>query len=102
MRLPPEGWADEITGLHGQLIQCMEELIEREDELRDATDDIARLERRMGDMTAQQTLLYVDENSEKSETGRRGEGGRGRERVSWCMCVCVCVASSESWQVSMV
>ena len=89
MRLPPEGWADEITGLHGQLIQCMEELIEREDELRDATDDIARLERRMGDMTAQQTLLYVDENS---------EGGRGRERVSWCMCV----ASSESWQVSMV
>ena len=98
MRLPPEGWADEITGLHGQLIQCMEELIEREDELRDATDDIARLERRMGDMTAQQTLLYVDA---KSETGR---GGRERERVSWCMCVCVCVcvASGESWQVSMV
>ena len=89
MRLPPEGWADEITGLHGQLIQCMEELIEREDELRDATDDIARLERRMGDMTAQQTLLYVDEKSEKSETGRGGRGGE-EEREYRGVCVCVC------------
>ena len=87
MRLPPEGWADEITGLHGQLIQCMEELIEREDELRDATDDIARLERRMGDMTAQQTLLYVDE---KNEAGRGGRAREGERIVVYCGVLCVC------------
>ena len=42
---------------------------------------------RMEDMTAQQTLLYVDE---KSEAGR---GGRAREReriVVYCGVLCVC------------
>jgi hypothetical protein len=30
MNLPPEEWADEVKDLNGQLVECLEQLFERE------------------------------------------------------------------------
>ena len=44
MNLPPEEWALEVKELNGQLVECLEQLYEREEELEEQRSTVASLE----------------------------------------------------------
>ena len=44
MNLPPEEWALEVKDLNGQLVECLEQLYEREEELSEQKGTIESLE----------------------------------------------------------
>ena len=58
LKLPPEEWADELAGINGQLIESLEELAQRDDELAAMTEELNVCRESMKDMQAQQILLY--------------------------------------------
>lgn len=60
MRLPPEEWADEVRDLNAQLIECVEQLYERETELNDTKDVISNLEENLVAIKQQTTVMYFD------------------------------------------
>lgn len=68
LSLPPEEWADEVRELNAQLIECLEQLSEREKELSDHEELLRRYEGHLGSMRQQTALLYKDhmESTEKT------------------------------------
>lgn len=44
MNLPPEEWALEVKELNGQLVECLEQLYEREEELEEQKSTVTSLE----------------------------------------------------------
>ncbi|GMH51677.1 hypothetical protein TrST_g11013 [Triparma strigata] len=73
LSLPPEEWADEVRELNAQLIECLEQLSERENELSDHEELLRRYEGHLGSMRQQTALLYKDhmEATEKSATSEK-------------------------------
>lgn len=60
MNLPPEEWADEVKNLNAQLIESLEQLYEREQELEDQQTFIAAQEDSMVEIKQQLATLYFD------------------------------------------
>lgn len=58
MNLPPEEWALEVKELNGQLVECLEQLYEREEELSEQKGTIASLEENL--VSRVSCLLHVD------------------------------------------
>ena len=58
LQLPPEDWADELAGINGQLIESLEELAAREDEITHLTDELGATRAVLRDVHAKETLLY--------------------------------------------
>jgi chromosome segregation ATPase len=58
MQLPPEDWADELSNVNAQLIEALEEIAAKEDELNDVTGQLAAVHDAMKDVHAKETLLY--------------------------------------------
>ena len=58
LQLPPEDWADELAGINGQLIESLEELAAREDEITTLTDELSSTKAVLRDVHAKETLLY--------------------------------------------
>lgn len=44
LNLPPEEWATEVKELNGQLVECLEQLYEREEELEEQRSTVSSLE----------------------------------------------------------
>ena len=44
LNLPPEEWAQEVKDLNGQLVECLEQLYEREEELEEQKSTVNSLE----------------------------------------------------------
>ena len=68
LSLPPEEWAEEVRELNGQLIECLEQLSDREKELEEHEELLRRYEGHLGSMRQQSALLYKEhmESVEKS------------------------------------
>ena len=60
LNLPPEEWANDVRDLNGQLIECLEQLYERETELEDHKKVITSLEENLIAVKQQTTSLYYD------------------------------------------
>lgn len=58
--LPPEEWADELNDLNGQLIECLEQLFEKEEELQHQQELLGSMEGSLVDTKQQLTVLYHD------------------------------------------
>lgn len=58
--LPPEEWADELKELNGQLIECLEQLFEKEEELNQQREIITHMETHLVDAKQQMSAAYVD------------------------------------------
>lgn len=60
LNLPPEEWTHDVRDLNGQLIECLEQLYEREEELREQKSTVAAMEDDMIAMKQQMACLYYD------------------------------------------
>lgn len=60
MNLPPEEWAHEVRDLNGQLVECLEQLYEREQELEEQQATIEGLEDTLVSSKQQLAALYYD------------------------------------------
>ncbi len=60
MNLPPEEWAQEVKELNGQLIECLEQLFERERETEEQQSVIAGLEDTLVVIKQHLAALYYD------------------------------------------
>lgn len=60
LNLPPEEWAGEVKDLYAQLVQCLEQLFERDVELDQTRGFVRSYESQLGDMKLQMTILYHD------------------------------------------
>ena len=60
MNLPPEEWAAEVRDLNGQLVECLEQLYEREQELEEQHVAIEGLENTLVKSKQQMAALYYD------------------------------------------
>lgn len=60
LQLPPEEWAAEVKDLYAQLVQCLEQLFERDIELEQTRGFVKTYESQLGDMKLQMTILYHD------------------------------------------
>ena len=58
LQLPPEDWADELSSVNGQLIESLEELAAREDEIKELTSQLQNVQGKLKDIAAKETLLY--------------------------------------------
>lgn len=60
LNLPPEEWALDVRDLNSQLIECLEQLYEREQELEDTNTVVSTLEENLVAIKQQMTALYYD------------------------------------------
>ncbi len=60
MNLPPEEWAGDVRDLHAQLIECLEQLFDREQELEAQSGIVAGLEESLVAIKQQMSALYFD------------------------------------------
>jgi len=60
MNLPPEEWADELKELNGQLIECLEQLYEKEEELQQQKVVIDNLEDYLVEVKQQMAAMYFE------------------------------------------
>ena len=60
MNLPPEEWATEVKELNGQLIECLEQLSEREQECEEQKSTVSTLEDNLIAIKQQMASLYHD------------------------------------------
>ena len=58
--LPPEEWAVGVKELSAELIECLEQLYERETELRESSGTISTLEDNLVKIKQQMAALYYD------------------------------------------
>merc|ERR1712166_874971 len=58
LQLPPEDWADELAGVNGQLIESLEELAQREDEITTLVEELDITRTALNSVHAKETLLY--------------------------------------------
>ncbi|RYH30358.1 hypothetical protein EON65_05375 [archaeon] len=70
MNLPPEDWAVDVRELNTQLIECLEQLYEREEELTSQKDLLEKYEQNLGEIKTQMIVLYHDyaEQNKKWQT----------------------------------
>ena len=70
LNLPPEEWALDVRDLHTQLVECLEQLYSREQELEDTNSIVSTLETQLVAIKQQMTSLYYDYalKSEQYET----------------------------------
>jgi hypothetical protein len=66
----PESWKAEVTSLNAQLVQCLEELGEREDEVAYYAEVVTRYEESARKIAEQQTMLYKEHIKEDAEAKR--------------------------------
>lgn len=67
LNLPPAEWAEEVKELNAQLIECLEQLYEREGELEEMKDVVITLEDKLIAIKQQMATVYHD-YSQRSET----------------------------------
>lgn len=72
MNLPPEEWAQDVRDLNSQLIECLEQLYEREQELEDQSKVLATMEENLAGIKQQMTSLYYD-YAQRSELWEKRE-----------------------------
>ena len=60
LNLPPEEWANDVKDLNSQLIECLEQLYDRENELQQQQIIISSLEENLISVKQQTTALYYD------------------------------------------
>ena len=60
LNLPPEEWAHEVKELHAQLVECIEQLYEREEELQSQRSVVSGLEDNLIAIKQQLAALYTD------------------------------------------
>jgi len=60
LNLPPEEWTEEVKDLNGQLIECLEQLYEKEEELEEQRGTISELENNLVTIKQQVASLYHD------------------------------------------
>ncbi|CAM9286438.1 unnamed protein product, partial [Ectocarpus fasciculatus] len=72
LKLPPEEWTDEVKELNAQLIECLEQLYERENELYETRGVVSSLEEALVNIKSQTAVLYYD-FAEKSVEWERKE-----------------------------
>ena len=74
LQLPPEDWADELSNVNAQLIEALEELAGKEDELQEVSSKLAEVTDKLKDIHAKETLLYREhiavKKSFKDDTDR--------------------------------
>jgi hypothetical protein len=73
LNLPDESWAGEVRDLNAQLVECVEQLFEREDELNETRVVVGGLERTLVGVKQQLATLYYDHS-------KRAEEWRVREK----------------------
>lgn len=72
LKLPPEEWTDEVKDINSQLIECLEQLYERENELYETRGVVSSLEESLVNIKGQTAVLYYD-FAEKSVEWERKE-----------------------------
>lgn len=60
LNLPPEEWTEDVKDLNGQLVECLEQLYEREEELEEQRGTISELENSLVTIKQQVASLYHD------------------------------------------
>jgi hypothetical protein len=60
LKLPPEEWAQDVKELNGQLIECLEQLYEREEEVEEQRGIIDNLEDNLIGIKQQMATIYYD------------------------------------------
>ena len=73
LNLPPEEWAEEVKNLNVQLIECLEQLYERESECEEQRNTISSLEDNLVNVKQQVAALYYD-------FAQRAEAWESREK----------------------
>lgn len=71
MNLPAEEWAQEVCDVNAQLVECLEQLYEREQELEEQRHIISSFEDHLISVKQQTTVLYHDHISKVSSYDRR-------------------------------
>ena len=70
--LPPEEWADELKEVNGQLIECLEQLFQKEEELNQQNDLLKNMESYLVETKQQLSIMYVD-NATQYDSWERKE-----------------------------
>jgi hypothetical protein len=73
LNLPPEEWALDIRDLYSQLVECLEQLYEREQELEDTRSGLQAMEESLVAVRQQTAALYLEfaQRSDQWEAARR-------------------------------
>jgi hypothetical protein len=81
LNLPPEEWALDVRDLNSQLIECLEQLYAREQELEDQSAVVATLEENLVGIKQQMTALYYD-YAQRSDTWEAREAQLKKEHAA--------------------
>lgn len=73
LNLPPEDWAEDVKDINGQLVECLEQLFERERELEESSALVAGLEDSLVAIKQQMASVYYD-------FAQRSESWEAREK----------------------
>lgn len=73
LNLPPEEWAEEVKDINGQLVECLEQLFERERELEESQTVVSGLEDNLVAIKQQLAAIYYD-------FAQRSEAWESREK----------------------
>ena len=60
LNLPPEEWAMDVRDVYSQLVECLEQLYEREQELEDSKSTLEVMENSLVAVRQQAAVLYLD------------------------------------------
>ena len=60
LNLPPEEWAMDVRDVYSQLVECLEQLYEREQELEDSKSALEAMETSLVAVRQQAAVLYLD------------------------------------------
>ena len=63
--LPEEAWAEDMAAMQAQLVECLEELLSKEELVKALKQDLLKYERDMEVMCDQTALLYAEYAEEK-------------------------------------
>lgn len=81
LNLPPEEWALDVRDLNSQLVECLEQLYEREQELEDTNAVVSTLEENLVAIKQQMTALYYD-YAQRSETWEARESSLKKDHAA--------------------
>jgi chromosome segregation ATPase len=81
LNLPPEEWALDVRDLNSQLIECLEQLYQREQELEDTNAVVSTLEENLVGIKQQMTALYYD-YAQRADTWEQREVTLKKEHAS--------------------
>jgi chromosome segregation ATPase len=81
LNLPPEEWALDVRDLNSQLVECLEQLYQREQELEDTNAVVSTLEENLVGIKQQMTALYYD-FAQRADTWEQREAVLKKEHVA--------------------